>query len=175
MKPINTKESMLVYGKMEKTLSYFHFCSDAVIRGLDYYKTDLEKARADVKSIREEYEATLLPITEAIKAAEGRATARLLSADALISTLADITEKLNISKKAMEGIRVEVDVNARTFPNAYRYTPESTQFSAEYKAGSWRINSIMRASVMSPSRAVVIYHTEASKAALLERFTAFSL
>lgn len=99
-----------------------------------------------------------------------RTTARNISVDDIIASLKEVEEELSIPKKSMEGIRVIIDRHAQRFPNAYRFTPESTQFMASYKNGSWRVYDISRYNVHSPSYRIQVLHTEASKEALLKRF-----
>lgn len=137
-------------------------------------KDRLEKAKANYESkqaiFKELAEAAL---GDAIREAEGRATARTLTAATIVEALAIVEDKLNITKKAMEGIVVTADWNAQSFPRAYKYTPESTHFSAVYKAGSWRVTNIWRDRCTSGERFTVT-HTDVSRAALIERFTRFS-
>lgn len=99
-----------------------------------------------------------------------RTTARNITVEDIVSALAEVESVLSIPKKSMDGIRVSVDCNAQSFPNAYKYIPESTQFFALYKNGSWRVYNFGRCRVCAPSRRIVIDHTEASKKALLSRF-----
>lgn len=42
------------------------------------------------------------------------------------------------SKKSMEGLTVDVDMNSQHFPNAYHGTPMSTHFVLVYERRSWR-------------------------------------
>lgn len=105
-----------------------------------------------------------------LDAVQKRTTERNITIDDIVSALLEIEEKLSIPKKSMNGIRVFVDCNAQSFPNAYKYTPKSTQFWAVYRNGSWRVDEIARYKVCSPSFRVQVQHTEESKKALLKRF-----
>lgn len=89
-------------------------------------------------------EATLKALKDAIKEAEGRATARRISINDIFAHCKAVEEKLNISKKAMNGVKIHCDPNAQEFPKAYKYTPESTHFTAEYKNGTWRVTDVFR-------------------------------
>ena len=111
-------------------------------------------------------------LSAAIKEAEGRATARTITARDIISRLKEIEKGLNISKKNMNGVSVHVDENAQTFPSAYKFTPESTHFFATFKGGSWIITGIERARCGSASKKVTITLTEEAKAAIIDRIEA---
>lgn len=118
------------------------------------------------------YTAATAPLTEAIKAAEGRATARTITAGNILDTLDYIERELKISKKAMNGIHIRADINAQKFPGAYKYIPESTHFQATYKNGSWRITSITR-EVCRQGMHIEVTHTEESRKAILDRMSKF--
>lgn len=69
----------------------------------------------------------------------------------------------------MEGIEIDLDINAKSFPGAYEYTQKSTHVYANYQRGEWRITKIEREECTKNK--VKIKHTEASKNALISRFT----
>lgn len=110
-------------------------------------------------------------LTKAIKEEEGRATARTITAEEVVDELERIETRLGIAKKALNGVRVLVDMNAQSFPNAYKYTPESTHFEATFKNGSWRVTNIYRLRCCSPNKRVEVAHTEESRKAVIERMT----
>lgn len=83
-------------------------------------------------------------LREWIQEAQGRATVRLIKEDDIYRWLDLVESRLGITKKAMQDVYVCIDPNAQDFPRAYKYTPESTQFAAYYKNGSWRILAIKR-------------------------------
>jgi hypothetical protein len=112
-------------------------------------------------------EANLDKLTAAIKAAEGRATARTITAKDIISAAEKVTRHLSIPKKTMIGVTADVDINAQDFPSAYKYTPESTQFSMVYCASGWAMDGICRGITRRANRAVDIQLTEAAKEAVL--------
>ena len=85
-----------------------------------------------------------------------------------------IEAKLDLPKARMEGVKYHVDPRAQDFPNAYEYTPMSTQFNLTFSKGKWRISDIGRASVQRAGRKCqCIEMPEALKDALLRRFEAF--
>ena len=104
-----------------------------------------------------------------------RCSARLITDMDIIKSLLSVEDMLEIPKVAMEYLRVTVDVNSQKFPNAYNGIPESTLFTARYTHGHWTLEKVWRGPTRSPLQAVHIEHTEKSKAALLARFTNFSI
>jgi len=113
-------------------------------------------------------EANKEKLTTAIKEAEGRASVRCITADRVIKAVDRITKHLDIPKKRMIGITAVVDVNAQDFPSAYRYMPESTQFTAEYTKSGWVMTSVCRDRTHSERHAVSLILTEEAKVAVLE-------
>ena len=78
-------------------------------------------------------------VTEAIKKAEGRATARTVSAEDIVKALA----KIKVPKSKLNGTIVQWD-GAEHFPNAYKYRPESTHWVAENVNGRWYLIDVFR-------------------------------
>lgn len=107
-------------------------------------------------------------LTAAIKAAEGRATARCITPAMISNALEAVEKRLGIMKKRMEGVKVEIDCNAQDFPKAYKYTPESTFFEATYRGGSWRITDIYRYRTRRASAGYSVTLTDTAKAAIIE-------
>jgi hypothetical protein len=102
-----------------------------------------------------------------------RATARTIIPADMVNALDTVEKRLGISKKALEGCRVYIDVNAQTFPRSYKYTAESTQFGAVYMRGGWRVTGVSRGKCNSPSRRYEVRLTDAAKAAIIDRCTVF--
>ena len=105
-------------------------------------------------------------LTEAIKTAEGKATARTIKATQIVSTLREIEK--GIAKKKMSGTRVHY-TGAEHFPNAYKYRPESTHWIAENINGKWYVVDIYRDTC--PNRSTwntEITYSETAKQAILE-------
>lgn len=111
----------------------------------------------------------------AIVEAEGRATVRVITPDDISNAIIIIEKKLSIPKKYMDGVSAEVDYNAQQFPNAYKYTPESTFFDAINKKGIWYITSIYRGRTRGTSHAIAINLTDAAKAEMLVSHTMFAI
>lgn len=172
MKPINMDKILKAFAKcVEASNDYGMKKRDEKYWG----PANVHEAFVRYESAKADYEGLLAPLGDAIKAAEGRATERLLNAETVVEMLVSIENYLGISKAAMDGISVWCDYHAQKFPNAYKYVPMSTQFRAEYKNRHWTVTEIGRYSVNSPSREVLVNHTEESKAALIERFKTFTI
>lgn len=107
-------------------------------------------------------------LTAAIKTAEGRATARTITAADIMDALETIEERLGIPKAHMIGITAEVDVNAQTFPNAYKYRPESTQFEAKRTASGWKVVNIYRGTTHGPSTRYSLTLTDKARESIIE-------
>ncbi len=112
-------------------------------------------------------------LEKAIKEAEGRATARTITVSDIMESLRYIEKKLGVPKKALEGCKIYVDINAQDFPKAYKYIPESTHFSAEFVHGSWRITNISRGQIRKPSKRYLVDLTEDAKKAILGEYEEF--
>ena len=105
-------------------------------------------------------------IAAEIKHAEGKSTARTITAGEIKTTCEKIEKNLKITKKALNGTSVVVDICAQSFPHAYKFVPESTHFKAAYKNGAWRITNIYRAACSYPE--VHLTLTESAKIAIFE-------
>ena len=94
-----------------------------------------------------------------IEAAEGRATARTITPEDIAEALEQITERILLlsTRKDATGTTVEADPNAQQFPNAYRYIPESTHFTAELKAAGWKVTKVFRSRCWSTTAAVITF------------------
>lgn len=93
-----------------------------------------------IKLVEKNYPALQLQLD----AVQKRCTARTLDAADVVRVLDEYTRRLDIPKKALDGARGHFDPHAQTFPNSYKYTPESTQFRAEYRRGAWYVTEISR-------------------------------
>lgn len=116
----------------------------------------------------------LSALNAAISAAEGRATARTISASDVLDTVEEIEKTLDVPKKALIGVSFDADLNAQHFPSAYKYTPESTHFTAMRFPSGWFLTSVERWICRAPSNRILITHTNASREALIKRFTALA-
>lgn len=110
-------------------------------------------------------------INKEIKKAEGRATARLITYDNMIYICEEVEALLDIAKNNMNGVKIDADYNAQRFPTAYKYTPESTHFTAEYKGNSWTITDIYRDRCRNGIKKADIILTDKAKTAIIDKCT----
>ena len=104
----------------------------------------VEAYEKELAEIREQFAAESEKLASVIAEAEGaRVSARKIDVKDIIDDLIEINDYLGISTKAMKGTTVHVDHNAQAFPNAYKGTPESTHFTAEFTSG-WFVTAIYR-------------------------------
>lgn len=164
MKHINLKHLMALRAKKTE--------AQAILGRAHIYLTESQIAmyKERIAAADEGMKPTMDKISAIIADVQGKSTARTISVYDIIYNLERVENTLGITKKAMDGIKVDVDIHAQAFPGAYKGIPMSTQFKATYSNGSWRLTDICRSNCRrSPS--IIIYHTEASKAALIERFS----
>lgn len=115
-------------------------------------------------------------IAAALEAVQGRCTARTIDCDDIRNAIAQMESFFGIPKCKLDGLRADCDVNAQTFPNAYRFAPESTVFTVENRKGKWYITSIRRAPTYPPTRAVQVRHMSDSMAdAIIEHHYDFGI
>ena len=174
MKPINIKSAMQACEAYNNSLRQKRRAASLCDMYPDRswlkedFKEALGKMEADYVAFRDAADAALQPTLESVQV---RARARLISAEEIPMALLGLERALGITKKALHGVSVTMDLNAQQFPGAYKGIPESTIVSAVYKSGSWRITDIRRDRTRTPGSAITVEHTEESRKALLYRFT----
>lgn len=160
MKPINLAKIMQLAAVVENRRELIHTTGNG--------SEERKKAYACVEAARADLEQAASAVTAAIKAAEGRATVRTITAEDIALYLIEVEKTLALKKAYMNGVSVSVDLNAQAFAKAYKYTPESTQFKAEYKNGSWRLTDVYRNSCCTSSNlACTVYLPEAAQKAII--------
>lgn len=173
-KSINLKNAIYYYSEEIKNREY----AIKIAHNTDpFAKRYFEQAKEQETYHHSELEKILSEcgIESALNEAQSKAKVRTITVDDIIYYLWKTEKTLNIPKSALDGVSVEIDPNAQNFPNAYKGMPESTIFTAIYKSGSWKIQSIRRDRTKSEKQQIVVNHTEASKKALIDRLTAFRL
>ena len=85
-------------------------------------------------------------LQQIIDEAEGKARERTLTAEELIKAVEEVDDYCRQfgTMKDLEGTAVWVDVNAQSFPRAYKYIPMSTQFRLVRKASCWKLDMVTR-------------------------------
>ena len=124
-------------------------------------------------SAEDQLEKSSETLVKALEDAQKKCSARTISAHEICEELLFIDSKLNLPKKYMEGIEIYVDLNAQNFPNAYKYRPESTVFTAIYKRGEWQLTGIYRATTRRANHGHEIILTPEAKEQLLNQICNF--
>ena len=158
-KEINLKDAVNAYKEWKNAKKLADILPDA--------KAEEAEAQGKLKAI---IDKKIVPELDAVQA---RCTSRTITPLRILDELLDIEDALGIPKKAMDGVSVSVDANAQNFPSAYKFTPESTRFKAVYRGGCWRITDIRRDRTRRESQKVVVSHTEASRAALIDKYSSW--
>lgn len=102
------------------------------------------------------------------------ARTRTVNVDDVYGAVATLERKFeDCTKKSMEGLTVNVDLNSQDFPNAYHGVPMSTQFTLVYEKRSWRFvyAERMRCGV---SKRYDVTLTDAMREELLKQFESFN-
>lgn len=119
-------------------------------------------------------EANLEKIQTALDEVQGRCKERIVTAKRVMKSCEEIEEYFGISKKAMTGLVVNVDVHAEKYARAYKYTPRSTQYTLERRASGWYVYNIGREITGGTLKMFeVSTMPEETKKALINRFTKF--
>ena len=110
-------------------------------------------------------------IEDMIHDVEGnRVKERKLTYKDMIYAVDQVEKRLNLPKKYLNGIQVNVDIYAARFPNCYKGTPQSTQFMMIYKSGKWKIDNIYRADCgYNPDKKFIVKLTEDAKQEIINR------
>lgn len=167
MKPINLKNLIRAEGDLtnEKDIVAYYQ------RNSDRFPMMLESAKINLQKAEEAFSDAAAPVTSALDAVQTRCTARTITAMNIVQAIKEIEERLNLisTKTDSIGTVAEVDVNAQDFPNAYKYTPESTQITLERKTSGWTLKYIERNRCKSRANKIVLTLTDATKAHIAER------
>lgn len=109
-------------------------------------------------------------IEQAIKEAEGKATARTIDYSHIEHFIKRIEKRLNIPKKSMRGIVANVDYWADNFPSAYSYTPYSTNFIIEKVSTGWALVDVYRERTRRITQECILSLTEEAKEAIIASY-----
>lgn len=167
MKPINLKNLVRAAQDLtneENNVEYYQRVSERFPKMLESAKINLQRAK-------EAFADAAAPVTSALDAVQKRAKCRTMDARSIIQAIEEIEERLDIisSRTDAIGTIAEVDYNAQHFPNAYKYTPESTQITLEKKRNGWTLTYVERNKCKTPANKIVLTLTEATKAHMAER------
>lgn len=112
-------------------------------------------------------------INAAIADVQKRARMRTINAKDVFTACKDVSDRLDITKKAMHNVCFTADMNAQTFPGCYRGIPESTIIFCKYLNGFWYLMDVRRDYCRRPTKAYTVQLTEAAKTAIIERCESF--
>ena len=104
-------------------------------------------------------------LSQAIKEAEGKARVRTIGVEDIKYVLNKISK--GIPKEKLHGTKVFYD-GAERFPNAYKYMPESTHWTAENIKGRWYVVDIFRGKCPNRINNTFIQYSEEAKKRILE-------
>ena len=147
MKKINVSK-LIDLRKRENLASYYvkHYTELQILRpsSIEVWKPLQEEEEKKLAECREEIAKEAEQLIQAIREAEGRrSVVRKIDSLEIIDDLIEIDDYLGLTKKAMKGTTVHVDHFAQKFPGAYKGTPLSTHFTAEFTS-NWFVTAIYR-------------------------------
>ena len=106
-------------------------------------------------------------INEAIKAVEGKATARLLTAESILKDVEWFTIRLHFPKKKnLYGVEIKVEQN-QTMPRAYKYSASGTWYTMQNVKGKWFLVDVGRDAIRQATRKWTITMTDEQKLAAM--------
>lgn len=108
-------------------------------------------------------------VTEILAKVQARCTARTISYADITDALEKAEHYWGIPKCHLDGTTVTVDVHGDNFPNAYKFVPESTIFSAVNLRGKWYITDIRRAMTRRLNARVCCTLSDRAVAALIQK------
>lgn len=150
MKPINLAKLMAKYEEYTRAdNNYYYYFKESANEVLPVITREryAERARAYFKEeleIMNVFTELANPVNDIIAEVEGRSSERLITTFQIVEYLVRFTKRLDVTKKVLNGCVISVNLNAQRFARAYKYTPKSTWFDAEFKSGSWRLTNVYR-------------------------------
>ena len=102
-----------------------------------------------------------------------RCTARIIDYEDITKIVTEIEKELELllPKTAWVGVNIHVDLHAQSFPGAYKYSPESTQFIVARGSSDWFIIGLGRAYTCSPTNRMRVVFTDIQKEKMIEFVT----
>lgn len=97
-------------------------------------------------------------INAVLDAVQGKCKARTISAGDIRNAIGKIEKHFGIPKCKLDGARIDCDINAQSFPNAYKRVRKSTIFTAENRKGKWYLTAVRREAPYPPTYAVQVRH-----------------
>lgn len=113
-------------------------------------------------------------ITEAFAAVNAKVrNADYYSVKKIIKRIEKILTGTGLPKNLWTGLAFWCDVNAQAFSNAYKWTPESTQFVLTRFPSGWFVTWVTRASCCTQTIEVASRLTDKQKEAIVNNFYSF--
>lgn len=110
-------------------------------------------------------EANRAKIEEFAAKVEGRARERRLTFSDLAFHFELLEKKFGlVPKKYLEGLKVEINVNAQKFPKSYKFDPQATLVWVTRQGGHWLITDISRAKCTTHTFRILEFPDELKKA-----------
>lgn len=157
-------ETTKIYRKMHK--SNYDRDRENIYEKLQYekYFTECENIEKELIKLLND---TIVPDLDPV---QKRCTARTITSYKMIEYIYNMNSNMRISKKALSGTTATIDIHAQKFSNAYKYIPESTQFTLEYKNGKTYITNIFRDMCHNTvNQECIIQYTDLAKNEILEK------
>ena len=172
MKPINLNAMLKAKEQIELCKTDVEIAKNLQ----DRWPQDVPKAEGKLEQAKAEYAKAIAPVIDALDAVQKRAKTRTIDDWSICQAIKEIEERLDIisSRTDAIGTIAEVDYNAQHFPNAYKYTPESTQITLEKKRNGWTLTYVERNKCKTPANKIVLTLTEATQAHMAERVSKIS-
>ena len=117
-------------------------------------------------------EKCILRIKEVLDKVQVLCTARTITPEDIISycdTLNEIYLRV-CTKKALTGTKICVDINAQDFPNSYKYSAYSTQFTVWYKNNHWVLIDINRNYCKSSTNEIEAHLSDEAKQSIIRSY-----
>lgn len=112
-------------------------------------------------------------LAAALEAEQGRAKTRTITVEDIQHAAAEVESRLDIPRTKMAGVQADVDIHADIYPRAYKYRPESTQFTLTWTASGCFATHISRCTTGGTRKQYAVRLTDDARAAILaahERF-----
>ena len=139
------------------------------------FPDDLSKAQENLEQAKKAYQDAAAPVRAVLDEVQKRSTARNITSEDILSAIDSIEKTFGLPKTKLDGVQAEIDVHAQRYPNAYKYTPESTQFTLENRRGVWYLTDVCRDTTGRRTHAIIITKfPDATKQAIIDRCTSFN-
>lgn len=173
MKKIDITKILEKYNQLDTNRIYLRIKQQNVKKDPEniYEKMQRDNCFKECENIEKELikllNDTIVPILDPV---QKRCTARTITSYKMIEYIYNLNNNMRISKKALSGTTAAIDIHAQKFSSAYKYIPESTQFTIEYKNGKTYITNIFRDMCHNTvNQECIIQYTDLAKNEILEK------